>query len=73
MNALGMPSTSVVPGGNLPTLAPRALSALATASELQGWDGRRTIELLQRASIELAKGGTRRLSFNEPRLDRLRA
>lgn len=65
-NALGLPSTAVVPGGTLPVLAPRALSALATASELHGWDGRRTVELLQRATAELAKGGTRRLSFNEP-------
>lgn len=66
VNALGLPSSSVVPGGNIPNLAPRALSALATASELQGWDGRRTVELLQSATIEMAKGGTRRLSFNEP-------
>jgi hypothetical protein len=66
VNALGLPSASVIPGGNVPSLAPRALSALATASELQGWDGRLTIELLQRASVEIAKGGTRRLSFNEP-------
>jgi hypothetical protein len=65
-NALGLPSTSVVPGGDLPVLPPRALSALTTASELEGWDGRRTVELLQRATAELAKGGTRRLSFSEP-------
>jgi hypothetical protein len=66
VNALGLPSTSAVPGGSLPTLPPRALSAIATASELHGWDGARTVELLQRATAELAKGGTRRLSFNEP-------
>jgi hypothetical protein len=42
------------------------LSALATAAELQGWEGRQAVELLQRATSELAKGGTRRLSFNEP-------
>ena len=65
-NAMSLPSTTVMPGGNVPVLAPRALSALATASELEGWDGRRTVELLQRATTELAKGGTRRLSFNEP-------
>ena len=61
-----LPSTVISPGDNLPALAPRALSALATASELEGWDGRQTVELLQRATAELAKGGTRRLSFNEP-------
>ncbi len=66
VNALGLPSTSAVPGGSLQTLPPRALSAIATASELQGWNGPRTVELLQRATAELAKGGTRRLSFNEP-------
>ena len=65
-NAMSLPSTAVAPGGSLPALAPRALSALATASELEGWDGRRAVELLQRATAELAKGGTRRLSFNEP-------
>ena len=65
-NAMSLPSTAITPGGSMPALAPRALSALATASELEGWEGRRTIELLQRATAELAKGGTRRLSFNEP-------
>ncbi len=65
-NAMSLPSTAVAPGGAFPTLAPRALSALATASELEAWDGRRAVELLQRATVELAKGGTRRLSFNEP-------
>lgn len=65
-NAMSLPSTTVMPGGNVPVLPPRALSALATASELQGWDGRHSVELLQRATTELAKGGTRRLSFNEP-------
>jgi hypothetical protein len=65
-SAMALPSTAIAPGGSLPVLPPRALSALATASELEGWDGRRTVELLQRATAELAKGGTRRLSFNEP-------
>lgn len=65
-NALGLPSTAVAPGGSLPVLAPKALSALATASELEEWDGRRAVELVRRATAELAKGGTRRLSFNEP-------
>lgn len=65
-HALGLPSAAVAPGGTQPVLTPRALSALATASELEGWDGRRTVELQQRATAELAKGGTRRLSFNEP-------
>jgi nucleoside 2-deoxyribosyltransferase len=66
VNALGLPSTAAVPGGELPQLPPRALSALATASELEGWEGRHAVELLQRATAELAKGGVRRLSFNEP-------
>ena len=66
VNALGLPSSSVTAGANMPNLTPRALSALAAASELEGWDGRRTVGLLQMATIELAKGGTRRLSFNEP-------
>jgi hypothetical protein len=65
-NAMSLPSTAITPGGSVPGLAPRALSALATASELEGWDGHRTVQLLQRATAELAKGGTRRLSFNEP-------
>lgn len=65
-NAMSLPSAAITAGGSLPGLAPRALSALATASELEGWDGRRTVELLQRATAELAKGGIRRLSFNEP-------
>lgn len=65
-NALGIPTTEVVPTGSPPQLTSRALSALATASELEAWDGRQAVELLQRATAELAKGGTRRLSFNEP-------
>ncbi|MEY2472965.1 MAG: hypothetical protein QOK28_2294 [Actinomycetota bacterium] len=64
--ALGLPSTAVVPGPTGPTLPSRALSALATASELNGWDGRRAVELFQQATAELAKGGIRRLSFGEP-------
>lgn len=66
VNGLGLPSTTAVPGGTPQALPPRALSALATASELEGWEGRKTVELLQRATAELAKGGIRRLSFNEP-------
>jgi hypothetical protein len=65
-NASSLPSTAIAPGDSLPGFAPRALSALATASELEGWDGRQTVEQLQRATAELAKGGTRRLLFNEP-------
>lgn len=65
-NALELPSATVMPGGDLPVLPPRALSALATAAELQEWDGREAVSLIQRAVTELAKGGTRRLSFNEP-------
>ncbi|HVL28615.1 MAG TPA: hypothetical protein VM390_10740 [Acidimicrobiales bacterium] len=65
-NAMSLPSMAIAPGGDMPAFTPRGLSALATASELEGWDGRRTVELLQRATAELAKGGTRRLSFNEP-------
>ena len=65
-SALELPTATVMPGGNLPALPPRALSALAIAAELQGWDGREAVSLLQRATTELAKGGTRRLSFNEP-------
>ena len=66
VNALELPSATVVPGGNPPGLPPRSLSALATAAELQEWDGQQVVELLQRATTELAKGGTRRLVFNEP-------
>lgn len=66
VNALGLPSTIATAGPQPHSLPPRALSALATASELNGWDGRHAVELLQRATAELAKGGTRRLSFNEP-------
>ncbi len=66
VNGLGLPSTTAVPGGLPVALPPRALSALATASELEGWDGRRAVDLLQRATAELARGGTRRLSFSEP-------
>lgn len=66
VNALGLPSITAVPGSSPPSLPLRALSALATASELEGWKGREAVELLQRATAELAKGGTRRLSFNEP-------
>lgn len=66
VNALELPSATAVPGGNPPGLPPRSLSALATAAELQQWDGQQVVELLQRATTELAKGGTRRLVFNEP-------
>lgn len=66
IGALGLPATAGIPSGQRPHLPPRALSALATAAELEGWDGRYTVELYQRATLELAKGGTRRLRFNEP-------
>lgn len=66
VNALGLPSTTASPGASAQSLPPRSLSALATAAELEGWDGRHVIELLQRGTSELAKGGTRRLSFSEP-------
>lgn len=66
VNALGLPSSIATAGPQPQSLPPRALSALATASELEGWDGRQAVELLQRAHAELAKGGTRRLTFNEP-------
>lgn len=73
VNALGLPSTSAVPGGSLPTLPSRALSAIATASELQSWDGPRTVELLQRATAELAKGWDPQAVLQRAqRLDRLR-
>ncbi len=66
VNGLGLPTTAAIAGGIPLTLPPRALSALATASELEGWEGRHAVDLLQRATAELAKGGVRRLSFNEP-------
>ena len=66
VNALELPSATIAPGGNPPGLPPRSLSALAIAAELQEWDGQQVVELLQRATTELARGGTRRLVFNEP-------
>ena len=64
--ALELPSAILLPGGNPPRLPSRSMSALATAAELQEWDGRQVVELQQRAAAELAKSGTRRLSFNDP-------
>lgn len=64
--ALELPPATAVPGGTPPGLPPRSLSALATAAELQQWDGQQVVELLQRATTELARGGTRRLVFSEP-------
>ncbi len=55
VNALELPSVTAAPGENPPSLAPRSLSALATASELQCWAGREAMELLQQATTELAK------------------
>lgn len=66
VNALELPSTTAVPSGSPPRLHSRSLSALAIAAELQQWNGQRVVELLQRATTELARGGTRRLVFNEP-------
>lgn len=66
VNALELPSATVVPGGDPPVLPPRSLSALSVAAELQGWEGQLVVELLQKATTELAKGGIRRLRFNEP-------
>lgn len=65
VNALGLPSSTLLPAGSPPQLPSAALSALATAAELQGWTGDETVALLQSATVELAKGGTRRLAFNE--------
>ena len=64
--ALELPSAVLLPGGNPPRLSSRSMSALATAAEIQDWDGRQVVELQQRAAAELAKSGTRRLSFNDP-------
>ena len=65
VSALGLPSTSTVPGGAPLALANRSLSALATAAELKEWRGTEVVQLLQRALTELAKEGTRRLVFND--------
>lgn len=65
VNALELPSSTLLPAGSPPTLPPVALSALATAAELQGWSGDEAVALLQKATVELARGGTRRLTFNE--------
>ncbi len=64
--ALGLPSTVVQPGEAISALPARALAALQGASELQGWSGSETVALLRSATVELAKGGTRRLVFNTP-------
>jgi hypothetical protein len=64
-NALELPVTAALVGAGGPELPPRALSALGTAAELQAWDGQHTVNLLKRATLELAQGGTRRLVFNE--------
>ena len=66
VNALELPSLTAVPSGSPPGLHSRSLSALAIAAELKQWNGQRVVELLQRATAEFAKGGTRRLVFNEP-------
>ncbi|MEX2375975.1 MAG: hypothetical protein WD942_10400 [Dehalococcoidia bacterium] len=66
VNALGLPSTASVPAGSAPAPSPRSMSALGVAAELEGWDGRHAMELLRRASLEVARGGTRRLSFRQP-------
>ena len=65
VNALGLTSDTLLPAGVTTALSPRALSALGTAAELRGWSGEDTIALLQKATIEMARGGTRRLAFNE--------
>lgn len=65
VNALGLPSDTLLPTGSAPAIPAKGLSALATASELQGWSGDQAIRLLQEASVELARGGTRRIAFNE--------
>ena len=65
VNALGLPSSTLFPTGSQSAMSSKGLSALATASELQAWSGDQAIKLLQEASIELARGGTRRLAFNE--------
>jgi len=65
VNALGLPSGTLFPTGSQPAMSSKGLSALATASELEGWSGDQAIKLLQKASIELARGGTRRIAFNE--------
>lgn len=65
VNALELPSSTLLPAGSPPALPPVALSALATAAELQGWSGDEAVALLQKATVELARGGTRRLTFNE--------
>ena len=65
VNALGLPSDTLLPAGVPTALSPMALSALGAAAELKGWSGDETVSLLQKANVELARGGTRRLAFNE--------
>ncbi len=65
VNALELPSDTLLPAGSSTVLPPMALPALATAAELQRWSGDKAIALLQKATVELARGGTRRIAFNE--------
>jgi hypothetical protein len=64
--ALNLPTAAALPGEPQVELNALSLSALQNAAELSGWSGTATMGVLRRAQVELARGGTRRLSFNEP-------
>jgi len=63
--ALGLPTSWLLPGEPQVSLPAKSLAALQNASELATWTGSKTLSLLRRAHVELARGGTRRLTFNE--------
>jgi len=64
--ALGLPSSTYVAGDAAVSVSTRDLAALQHASELERWSGSKTIDLLRKAELELARGGTRRLRFSAP-------
>ncbi len=64
--ALGTSLGRWLAAASLPDLDSRQLGALRTASTEYEWDASETLDLLQAARIEMAKGGHRRLAFGSP-------
>jgi len=59
--ALGIDSVGALMPRRLPDLQPQQRAALGNAAAELGWDARTALEIEDKARLELARGGTRRL------------
>ncbi|MEM9036383.1 MAG: hypothetical protein AAGD18_17420 [Actinomycetota bacterium] len=66
VGALGIDAANVLSNPTMPDLSAGQRAALAAASDEYEWGGADALQLERRARLELARGGTRRLSLASP-------